>query len=147
MAVAVIALIWLGMLIGVSFLATPVKFVVHDLSLPVALQVGQATFALFARIEWALAVLLCGLCLWTARKRPFVLVLTALIAAAVLAQAVWLLPALDARVTEIVTGGAPPPSPHHTLYAALEGLKAVLLVALAVLVLRRARAAVPEPVS
>lgn len=37
MPAAVIALIWLGMLIGVSFLATPAQFVVQDLSLPAAL--------------------------------------------------------------------------------------------------------------
>ena len=117
MAAAVIALIWLGMLIGVSFLATPVKFVVHDLSLPVALQVGQATFALFARVEWVLAA---GLRLRSGRRAACCLAFAVFIAAA-LAQAVWLLPALDARIAEIVAGGAPPPSPHHTFYAAGSG--------------------------
>ncbi|MEZ5937385.1 MAG: hypothetical protein R3C52_04115 [Hyphomonadaceae bacterium] len=145
MAAAIIALIWFGMLIGVSFLATPVKFVVHDLSLPVALQVGQATFALFSRVEWGFAAILFGVCLWMARTRPTMLALATLVASAVLAEAVWLLPALDARVDAIVAGNQPPSSSHHTLYAALEALKAVLLAALAFLGLRRSPARSPCP--
>ena len=48
MAAAIIAMIWRGMLIGVSLRATPVKFVVPDLALPVALQFGLWLFLLFA---------------------------------------------------------------------------------------------------
>lgn len=124
------------MLIGVSFLATPVKFVVHDLSLPLALQIGQATFALFARVEWALAIILmaAGVANW--RTRPLALALCAFIGALVLTQAIWLLPALDARVAAIVAGGAPAPSPHHFAYAGVEAAKAIALATLAVLALR-----------
>jgi hypothetical protein len=139
MAAAVIALLWLGMLIGVSFVATPVKFVVQDLTLPVALQVGQATFALFARIEWVFAAVLFFACAFAARERPISFVLAAVLGAVVLAQGAWLLPALDVRVDDIVAGGAPPPSSHHMLYAALEAAKAVALTALAVLALRQTK--------
>ena len=76
MAAAIIAMIWLGMLIGVSFLATPVKFVVADLSLPVALQVGQATFHLFAKVEWALTAALIGASALAWRTRPVAMVIT-----------------------------------------------------------------------
>jgi hypothetical protein len=144
MAAAVIALIWLGLLLGVSFLATPVKFVVHDLTLPVALQVGQATFALFARVEWMLAAALLLAAGWAWRARPVSFALAVLVAAGVLAQATWLLPALDARVAQIVAGVSPPRSPHHTLYAGLEAAKAVLLAALAFLALRRVRQPSPQ---
>ncbi len=138
MAATVVALLWLGMLMGVSFLATPVKFVVPDLSLPVALQVGQATFAVFARVEWVLATTLLLFCASAVRARPIRFALAVLGAAVVLAQAVWLMPALDARVDEIVAGGSPPASPHHAIYAALEAAKAFTLIALAVLSLRHA---------
>lgn len=141
MPAAVIALVWLGMVLGVSFLATPVKFVVQDLSLPVALQVGQATFALFARIEWLLATALGIAAVWRWRRRPLVLMLALAVCAAVLAQAVWLLPALDARVAMIVAGGTPPASSHHALYAGLEAMKAITLALLAVIALRH----VPAP--
>jgi len=131
-------LIWLGMLIGVSFLATPVKFIVQDLSLPVALQVGQATFDLFARVEWGLAAALVATSGLAWRQRPLTLVLVLAIAGVVAVQAVWLLPALDARVDQIVAGVTPAASSHHMLYASLEAAKALLLAAAAFLALRRA---------
>ena len=136
MAAAIIALIWLGMLIGVSFLATPVKFVVQDLTLPIALQVGQATFTLFSRIEWGLAILRVGASAWGWREGALRVIFALSIAAVVLMQAVWLLPALDARVALIVAGETPPASAHHTLYAALEAAKALMLIALAFVALR-----------
>lgn len=136
MGAAAIALIWLGMIVGVSFLATPVKFVVQDLSLPVALQVGQATFALFTRVEWALAAALLVACAISPRTRPLALAFAGLLAGAVVVQSAWLLPALDARATAIVAGVAPPPSAHHSLYAALEAAKALLLAALSIIILR-----------
>ncbi len=55
------------------------------------------------------------------------------LAAIVVVQAVWLLPALDARVAETVAGHPPPPSHHHAVYAALEVFKAGLLLGLALL--------------
>lgn len=136
LAAAVIALIWLGALAGVSFLSTPAKFAVTDLSLPVALQVGQVTFAAFARVEWVFALALLAACGWAWRIAPWRLGLAVLIAAGVLARALWLLPALSGRVAMIVAGESPPSAPHHAIYAAIEGVKALALTALAFLALR-----------
>lgn len=141
MALAIIALIWLGMILGVSFLATPVKFVVEDLTLPVALQVGQATFGLFTKVEWLLAAALVGTCIWTWRTRPCLLALSIVAAGCVALQALWLLPSLDERVASIVAGRTPPPSPHHLLYAWMEATKAALLVGAAALALGTSRPA------
>ncbi len=130
----ILALIWLGMLIGVSFLATPVKFAAPNLSLPVALEVGRVTFALFAKVEWALtALLLIALAAGRLKRGA----LPALLAAGIVAiQALWLLPILDARVSEILAGATPPASLHHKIYVALEALKALALAALALTALR-----------
>lgn len=130
-AASALAWLWLGLLIGVSFLATPVKFVVMDLTLPVALQVGAATFALFTKVEWALAALAVALGATGRSQRRARLALALALAAVVAVQAAWLLPALDARVAEIVAGALPPPSRHHAIYAGFETFKACLLVALA----------------
>src|SRR5665648_1182454 len=54
----VIAAVWIGMLVGVSFLATPAKFLAPSLTLPVALDVGRHTFSVFNRVEWAFSVVL-----------------------------------------------------------------------------------------
>jgi hypothetical protein len=56
---------------------------------------------------------------WTAASRPLLVVL--LVAAALGLQALWLMPALDARVAELGKGLALPPARWlHVSYAALE---------------------------
>ena len=134
-ATVVVALLWTGLLLGVSFLATPVKFMAPSLTLPVALDVGRQTFMVFNWLELLLSALLVPLVLMSRRRA---LVLPALAAAAlVLMQSLWLLPVLDARVEIILQGGTPPASSLHSWYIAAEGLKLVLLVVLAVLAASR----------
>lgn len=132
---ATIALIWAGMIVGVSMLATPVKFSAPLLTLPVALDVGRVTFHLFARIEWALAVtlVLAGLAApprlaWLAIG--FIVVVVAL-------QAVWLLPALGVRTDAVIAGATPPPSALHTWYVVAEAAKTLTLMALGIGAMRR----------
>ena len=89
-----VAAVWLGMLLGVSFLATPAKFMASSLTLPVALDVGRHTFAVFNKAEWLLSALLLGALLFGGRTRLG----TAAVAAAILLVAMetfWLLPLLD----------------------------------------------------
>jgi hypothetical protein len=124
-----VAILWLGLLLGVSFLATAVKFQAPSLDLPTALDVGRVTFALFSKVEWVL----CGLLLVSAllaRSRTLWLAAGLALGILLTAEALWLLPALDARVGQIIAGQRVPASSHHFLYIAAEGLKAVLLVAL-----------------
>lgn len=121
---------WFGLLIGVSFVATPAKFLAPSLSLPVALDVGRQTFAVFNRIEWVLAAALLP-AIFLARRS----IVTALAAACTLAiiatETLWLLPLLDERVGMIIAGQAPTPSGHHLLYIWLEGIKALALATIA----------------
>ena len=126
-AAAAIAVFWLGMLVGVSFLATPVKFRAPSLDLPVALDVGRVTFALFSRVEWiAVALLLLAIAL---PRLSGWMIAAAIVAVALLAaEFFWLLPVLDARVAAIIAGEAVQPSPHHFIYALAEAAKAALLL-------------------
>ncbi|MBW3098296.1 DUF4149 domain-containing protein [Pseudohoeflea coraliihabitans] len=135
---ASLALVWLGMLIGVSFLATPVKFEAPSLSLPVALEVGHVTFKLFSRVEIALAALLM-IALLAAFRRAADLIAGALLVAAVGLQSLWLLPVLDARIEAVIAGAPLPASRHHFGYAALEAGKAVVLAVIGFRALRRLR--------
>lgn len=134
-ALIFLSVLWLGLLLGVSFLATPVKFQAQSLSLPVALDVGQVTFALFSRVEWALATLT-SVCLILARPgRGESLVLLALLIL-LLAQALWLLPVLDARLEAVIAGAPAPPSSHHMIYIATEAAKALFLLGLSLAAFR-----------
>jgi hypothetical protein len=126
-----LAWVWMGIVIGVSFLATPIKFTADSLTRPVALDVGRATFNALGYLEWALTVTLAAL-IWRAmatRQRPSdrTLSAAALIAAVVVLQAVWLVPALDERVASIIAGTEPPPSHLHTFYGVAEVAKVAAL--------------------
>lgn len=130
MAIALSA-IWLGMLVGVSFVATPIKFTAPSLELGPALDVGRVTFRLFSRLEWLLALVTVAITTLVSAPRAFSVVLGVLIAILVF-QTGWLLHALDGRVTAVLDGQVPPPSWHHIGYAVLEAGKVALLISLIV---------------
>ena len=132
--VGALALIWAGMVLGVSFLATPVKFLVKSLPRPIALDVGRQTFRTFGYVETVPAVLLGVRAASTPRQR----LLAAAPGAIVLAQALWLRPRLSARARQIGQGGAPPPaSALHLVYVACEVTKLGALLGLGLSVATR----------
>ena len=119
--------VWAGIVIGVSLLATPVKFQAPSLTMPVALEVGRYTFRLLARVElcFLIAVLIAAR---IARPRFITAIALVLVAAIVLLQRYWLLPALDHRVSQILAGGAISFSTGHWVYAVMEVAKSALLI-------------------
>ena len=129
-ALLVVVLVWLGLVVGVSFIATPAKFLAPTLDLVVALDVGRHTFRVFAIVEAVAAIVLVGLVLLN-RRIPSAVILGAAVVLSVLLQQLWLLPILDARLETMLDGGMPDTSSLHTLYVALDGLKVMLLGGLA----------------
>jgi hypothetical protein len=131
----IFAFVWLGMLLGVSFLATPVKFQAHSLELAVALEVGRQTFQAFNRIELVLTVVLVAAGV-VVLASPAMIGLVAILALSVLVQTFWLLPILDTRVETILVGGVPPASSLHILYIAIDCTKLLILSGLSISALR-----------
>lgn len=129
-ALAFVAVLWLGLLLGVSVLATPVKFQAQSLALPVALDVGQVTFALFSKVEWVFAMLTAG-CLRSAKPGRGAILVFVVLLAIVATQASWLLTVLDVRLDAVIAGWPPSSSSHHLLYIVAEAAKALLLLTLA----------------
>lgn len=121
----VLALLWAGLLAGVSFIATPVKFLAPSLTLPVALDVGRQTFGVFSIVEIAGAFAILAAAIIVRRRR--LLVLALILGALVGLQFLWLLPVLDARVEVILQGGTPERSMLHSLYIGVEATKLALL--------------------
>ena len=129
-AVMAVAILWIGMLLGVSFLATPVKFMAPSLTLPVALDVGRHTFAVFNKAEWLLSLLLLLAVFAGGRTRLNVAAVVVVIVL-VAAETFWLLPPLDQRVGAIIAGQQPAPSNLHELYIGLEVAKLFVLILVA----------------
>lgn len=123
--------IWLGMVVGISFIATSVKFKAATLTLPVALDVGRETFHFFNVLEWIM-VLVLAVALWISGGIGWRLCIGILLLAIVMTQTFWILPALDARVEQIISGITPPSSYHHVVYGILEVSKASSLAAISV---------------
>lgn len=125
-----ISLVWFGAVIGHSFVATPAKFAAASLTRPAAFDVGRTTFAVFSKVEWILCALLviaaagAGLKQWRS-------IAVAILVAIVAVQAIWLLPALNARAAAVIAGSPLPPSIHHAAYALAEVLKMALLALVA----------------
>jgi hypothetical protein len=122
--------LWLGALLGVSFLATPIKFRAPSLDLPTALDVGRATFAAFSKTEWALCLLLIGAAILWRKLRAWYWVGIGVLAFILIFQGVWLLPILDERVGQILAGSTVPATNHHILYIIADTAKALLLAAI-----------------
>lgn len=121
--------IWAGLLMGVSFIATPAKFCAPSLPRPVALEVGRTTFAIWNNVEWLLLTVV-TLVILGAKASLFSLVATGALNLLLMAQSMILLPGLNKRVAAIIGGGRPAPSSDHATYIGIDILKLCILAAI-----------------
>lgn len=128
----VVALLWAGLVLGVSFVATPIKFRARSLTLPVALDVGRATFHALARAEWVLGVVLLMTLFVDGDPGLVVGGGVALVAIILLVQASYLIPRLDIRVAAVIAGTPMAKSKLHLVFAGLEFVKIVALIVVGV---------------
>jgi hypothetical protein len=127
--------VWAGVIIGVSFIATPIKFQAPSLTLQTGAEIGRYTFRLLSRIELCFlvaAIAAAGL----ARPRWITIVALLVVTVELAVQRYWLLPVLDQRVSRLLAGAAPSSSIHHSLYAVMEAVKTALLITSAVVEFR-----------
>ena len=122
-----ICFVWAGMTVGISMIATPVRFTAESITRPVALDVGRVVFAALNKAELLALVLLLVVVRVSGRSREM-WAWCAVLIIIVLAQGAWLIPELAARTDIIMSGGEPPPSSAHAIYSALEIIKIGLLL-------------------
>lgn len=122
-----VCFLWTGITVGVSLIATPVRFTAPSITRAIALDVGRVVFAALNKAELALLVVLLLVVRVSGRTRQWwgVCVLLTLI---VIAQGVWLIPELAARTELIMAGVEPPRSYAHAIYSTLELTKIGLLL-------------------
>lgn len=115
------------MTVGISMIATPVRFTAASITRPVALDVGRVVFTALNKIEFLALVLLLVVVRVSGRSASLWAWCSAL-ALIVLAQGAWLIPELAARTDIILAGGEPPPSYAHAIYSTLELAKIGILL-------------------
>jgi hypothetical protein len=118
-------ILWAGLILGVSFIATPVKFRAPHLTMPVALEIGKATFHVFNKVEWCvclLLVFLTGVSSGSSLKWFFTCSLLGLL----LLETFYFLPLLDIRADQIIAGESVKPTLMHWFYIGVDVLKIVL---------------------
>lgn len=122
-----ILLLWAGLSLGGSLIATPAKFQAPSLSLATALEVGRATFQWMGVAEAALcAVLIVALFLRRGAGWRLALVPIGLFAV----QRLAVMQALDARTLAVIAGENVGESSLHGLYVVLEVGKFLALLVL-----------------
>lgn len=123
--VLVFTFLWIGFVTSISFLEAPLKFQAPHITLTLGLGIGCLVFATLNKVEWVFALSI-AFVLLRHRDNPestnlfFIAPLLILIA-----QTIWLLPALDARAELHIQGVAVPDSPLHLYYVAAEVAKTV----------------------
>lgn len=134
--------IWLGMVLAISFLETPLKFRAPGITVPLGLGIGRLVFRTLNAVEVGLAVALTAAMLAdqvgvTGRVVPGVLVV---LWAVLVSQVAVLRPRLDRRVRRILAGQTPPRSRLHLAYVTLDAAKVVLLAVLGTLLVAQVAA-------
>ena len=124
--------VWLGMVLAISFLETPLKFRAPGITVPLGLGIGRLVFRALAVIELVFAGVLTGALVLGDRHPAAVIVLASVLWAILVVQVAVLLPRLDRRACLILAGGSPSRSRLHLAYVALDGIKVVLLPVLGV---------------
>lgn len=121
--------LWLGLLLGISFLEAPLKFRAPGITQGLGLGIGRLVFTALHRIEMLLAILLLGS---YSLHFPGLLLalLLALVVILLLYQSVSLRPALNRRAEQAIAGNPLPTTYHHKAFILVESLKVFLLLAL-----------------
>ena len=121
--------IWLGMVLGISFLEAPLKFRAPNITLTLGLGIGKLVFTALNKFESVFAVLLMA---WGAFQykslNTALLVALGLLVLLIVLQSFWLLPILSTRADQLIAGVEVAKTNHHFYYVAMEIIKVGLLL-------------------
>ncbi len=120
--------VWLGMLLGISFLEAPLKFRAPNMTIALGLGIGQLVFSALNKVEMIFsALLLFWLYLNYKSLSTSLIICLMFIIVAIILQSIWLLPILNLRVDKMLQGMETPKTYHHLCYVAIEIVKVALL--------------------
>jgi hypothetical protein len=130
-----IAFVWLGMVLGISFLEAPLKFRAPGITIPLGVGIGRLVFRALNLVEGVFALVLVATLVVAWPPAPWVAALVAALALVLIVGAGVLRPRMDARVRRGELSEGQPRHALHIGFVALETVKVLLLLALGILLL------------
>lgn len=124
-------MLWLGMVLAISFLEAPLKFRAPGITVPLGLGIGRLVFRALNSVETVLAALLVVATLVVVPSGA-VRIWLGVVAAILAVQLLAVRPALTRRSNRVLAGAESPRSPSHYWYVGLEVVKVVGLLGLAI---------------
>jgi hypothetical protein len=126
-AVAVAAVfVWLGMVLVISFIETPLKFRAPGVTLQIGLGIGRLVFRALNACELVLAAVVVA-CFAIEPPATCTAVAAAVAVVTLLAQVLAVRPRLTRRSDTVLEGGEGPRSRAHWAYVGLEIVKVIAL--------------------
>ncbi|MFG1621808.1 hypothetical protein [Kribbella sp. NPDC049227] len=129
-----VVFVWLGMVLAISFLETPLKFRAPGVDIPIGLGIGRIVFRALNRIEIALALFALA-AIVVGRPTGSIAALTAAILIILAGQLIAVRPQLNRRTDRVLAGQHPPRSTMHLYYVGLEAAKVLTLATLGICLL------------
>lgn len=120
---------WLGMVLAISFIETPLKFGAPGVTVPIGLGIGRLVFRALNIAEAALALAVTGAVLAGHAPGP-VLAFAAAADALLAVQTGVIRRRLTRRTTQVLAGADPARSRAHLYYVAAEIAKVIALIGL-----------------
>ena len=130
-----IPVLWIGMLVAISFLEAPLKFQAPGITIPLGLGIGRLVFAALNVAEGLALLALTILSFWPVVMRiggARLAVWFGLLAVYAI-KMVFVRPPLNARTDLVLAGAEPGQSVWHYVYIACDGATLILLILAAVL--------------
>lgn len=125
-----VPMLWLGMVVAISFLEAPIKFRAPGVTLPVGLGIGRLVFKALNAVEVVLLLVLVVACV-AIRPGTAALSLLMSVAAVLAIQIAIIRPPLAKRSDQVLAGATLARSRMHRVYVVLELAKVGLLIGLA----------------
>lgn len=131
---AAATLVWLGMVLAISFIEAPLKFRAPGVTLQIGLGIGRLVFRALNTCELALAATVLG-CFTVKPPTTGIAVAAGLAVATLLAQVLIVRPRLASRSDAVLAGDDAPRSRAHWAYVGLEIPKVIALLIAGMLLL------------
>lgn len=135
----VVPAVWMGLVLGLSFIEAPLKFSAPGITLPLGLGIGRLVFNALAIAGGALLIALTAAAFGRPRENRGGFVILGGLWVTVAVQSLVIRPLLNARTDVVIAGGDPGESWLHYGYIIAEVVLLALLVAYLVHVMRGVR--------